>query len=54
METDILNNRNGDRNNLYFGLASGQRQQNHGYDLETVKNDAKSLVNVSLNITENS
>jgi hypothetical protein len=48
MESDILQNRNGDKNNLYFALASGQRQENHGYDLETVKNDAKALVNVSI------
>jgi hypothetical protein len=46
MESDILQNRNGDKNNLYFALASGQRQENHGYDLETVKSDAKALVNV--------
>jgi hypothetical protein len=46
MESDILHSKDGDKNNLYFALASGQRQENHGYDLETVKNDAKSLVDV--------
>ena len=33
LDSDILNNKNGDRNNLYYALASGQRQENHGYDL---------------------
>lgn len=46
LDSDILNNKNGDRNNLYYALASGQRQENHGYDLESVKKDAEALAAV--------
>ena len=31
---------------MYYALASGQRQENHGYDLESVKKDAEALAAV--------
>jgi hypothetical protein len=46
LEKDILNNRDGDKNNLYYSLASGKRNENNGYDIETVKKDAQKLLNV--------
>jgi hypothetical protein len=46
LEKDILNNRDGDKNNLYYSLASGKRNENNGYDIETVKKDAQKLFNV--------
>ncbi len=45
LESDILNNKDGDKNNLYYSLASGNRNDNNGYDIETCRKDAKALFN---------
>ena len=48
MDADILTKKDSDKNRLYYSLASGKRNDNNGYDIETVKKDAQSLFNVNI------
>lgn len=44
---DIKNVKDGDHNDLYLSLASGERNSNHGYDLDESKALAQKLVDAS-------